>query len=138
MEPHRPTTGTPPATPSPLIAALRHTQRSVLGLLVCCAIAAVLSGFAPEEPPPDRWTATLGVGLGLGTIVLRRLGASPVIGARTAVLLVLGSLVLAGGLGLLGAWIAFRADATRSGLLLTLAGVIFALRPVAPAAARLR
>jgi len=122
--------------PSPLARAVRPTHRSVLALLGCCAIVTLLQGFPDEEPPPDRWVATVGVGLGLGSIVLRRLGASPVIRARSAALLLAASLVLAGGLGLLGAWTAWRDDATRTGLLFTLAGLIFALRPIAPAARR--
>jgi len=122
-----------PPHPHPLEAALRRTHRSVLVLLACCAGVIALHGFAGEEPPPDRWLTTAGVGLGLATVVLRRLGASPVIAARTSFLLLLAALVLAGGLGLLGVWVALGHDGPETGLLFTLAGAIFSIRPTRPA-----
>jgi hypothetical protein len=138
MEPARPTPDSRPTRPGPatLLAGLRRTRASVLALLGVCAVVIALHGFDHPEPPPDRWATTLGVGLGLGTVVLRRLGASPRVGPRTGFLCMVASLALAGGLGLLGAWMAWRIDATRTGILFTLAGTIFAVRPITGARAQ--
>lgn len=129
--PVAPSDGAP--DPTPLVEALRRTRRSVFVLLACSAGAIVLGGFAGDEPPPDAVTTTAAIGLGLGTIVLRQLGGSPVIGARTRMFLLVGSLVCAGALGLLGVFVAWSAGGARTGILFTLAGVIFAARPHAPA-----
>lgn len=122
--------------PQPLEAALRHTHRSVLGLLATCAVVIVLHGFSGEEPPPDRLLTTVGVGIGLTTVVLRRLGGSPVVGLRASFFLLLGALLLAASLGLLGAWITWARNGPETGILFTLAGVIFAIRPGQPVARR--
>jgi hypothetical protein len=115
--------------PSPLEAGLRRTHRSVLFLLASCAVAIVLHGFAGDEPAPNRWLTTAGVGLGLGTVVTRRLGGSPVMALRSRFFFLLAALVFSAVLGLLGAWIAWATDGPETGLLFTVAGAIFAIRP---------
>jgi len=104
----------------------------VLALLVACAAAIASSGFADQEPPPARWVSVAGVGLGLGTILLRRLGASPATGPERASFLTAGALVLCGALGVLGVWLAYGQGSPRSGMLFTLAGAVFAARPAKP------
>ncbi|MDG2052134.1 MAG: hypothetical protein P8M78_18435 [Myxococcota bacterium] len=112
--------------------SLQRAHRSVLVLLAACAAWILLQGFGPEESPPDRGWTTLGVVLGLGCVLFRRLGASPIRAPRTAFFLSLAALILAAALGLLGSWIAVTPGASRTGLLFTLAGFIFSLRPSRP------
>jgi hypothetical protein len=130
----------PPMTPEapeipPAEQTMHLTRRIVLALLAVCAVLIVVHGFAGEEPPPDREVATLGVLLALGSIVLRRVGGSPVIKPRTAFLLGMIGLLACGVLGLLGVYLAYSFDSPESGILFTLAGVIFALRPSQPISA---
>ena len=112
--------------------ALQRTHRSVLILLAACAAWILLQGFGPDESPPERGWTTLGAALGLGCVLLRRLGASPSRSPRAGFFLLLAALVFAAALGLLGSWIAATTGATRTGLLFTLAGLIFSLRPSRP------
>jgi len=107
---------------------LPPARRGVLGLLIGCGLVIAARGIGGDEPPPDRVATTAAIGLALGCIVLRRLAASPVIGAGTAHALALASLALAGGLGPLGLGLALVHAAPRSGLVYCLAGVIFSLR----------
>ena len=79
---------------------------------------------------PDHESAA--VALALVAIVLRRFAASPVARPGTARFLALGSLLASAGLGLLGAGLAFETGARETGLLFTLAGLIFALRVPRP------
>ena len=123
--------GTPPGA-TDLQRALQRTHRSVLILLAACAAWILLQGFGPDESPPERGWTTLGAALGLGCVLLRRLGASPTRSPRTGFFLLLAALVFAAALGLLGSWIAATTGATRTGLLFTLAGLIFSLRPSRP------
>jgi len=120
-----------PSRSADLLGALRTTHRSVLALLLVCALVIVSQGLEGDEPPPDRIFATLGIALGLLTIVLRRLGASPVISLRSGALLSLGGLVSAACLGGLGVYMATARNGAETGLLLTAAGLIFAIRPPA-------
>jgi len=117
-------------TPTPLEAALRRTRFSVLALLACCAGVVALRGFAGDEPPPDRWWTTLAVLIGLATIVLRRIAASPALRPPRAIFFLLGSLVLSAALGLLGVFVAYTGDAVRTGILFSLAGALFTIRPM--------
>lgn len=125
-----------PAAPAPQDRALRRAHRGTLGLLVACAIGIGARGFEGPEPPPDRLIGSLAVALALGSIVARRLGTSPVIGARAATAASLVSFALIGALGLLGVHLAWNFSAPETGLLVTLGGAIFALRPAAPAGVR--
>ena len=111
---------------------LRKLHRAVLILLGACALWIVFQGFNDPPSPPDQWILTLGVGLGLGTVILRRVGSSPKRPPQTALFLLMGALLLAGSLGLFGSWIAWSTGATQTGLLFTLAGLIFAIRPSRP------
>ena len=43
-------------------------------LLAACAAWILLQGFGPDESPPERGWTTLGAALGLGCVLLRRLG----------------------------------------------------------------
>lgn len=116
-------------TPTSLATALRRTRFSVLALLACCAGVVALRGFADDEPPPDRWWTTAAVVIGLGTIVLRRLAVSPAIRPPRTIWLLLGSLGLSACLGLLGVVVAYTGDAARTGILFSLAGALFTIRP---------
>ena len=121
-----------PIEATDLQRALQRTHRSVLILLAACAAWILLQGFGPDESPPERGWTTLGAALGFGCVLLRRLGASPTRSPRTGFFLLLAALVFAAALGLLGSWIAATTGATRTGLLFTLAGLIFSLRPSRP------
>jgi hypothetical protein len=125
-----------PPSPAPLNGALGRSRISVLVLLGLCVVAIVAGGTEGEEPPPDRLLSSIGVGLGLCAIVLRRFAGSPAIALRSAVFLSLGSLLASAGLGALGVFMAFDRAAPETGLLFVLAGVIFALRPAAAVAPR--
>jgi hypothetical protein len=116
---------------SPLQSAFKTTHRSVLGLLVVCLIVIVSQGIEGDEPAPDRALATIGIGFGLTTIVLRRLGSSPTITLKTSLFLGLASLLSSAGLGGLGVYIAIAQAGPQTGLLFTFAGLIFAMRPTA-------
>jgi len=125
-----------PAEAALLERALRRTQWSVLGLLATCAVLILLRGMPDDEPPPDRVIASLGVLLALGAVVLRRVGGSPAISPRSAVYFRLAGLLGCGALGVLGMHLAYGLGSPQSGLLFTLAGGIFALRPSQPTASR--
>jgi hypothetical protein len=114
---------------APTLQSMRRTQRIVLGWLAACTLLIVAHGFEGDEPAPDRVIATAGVLLALAAIVLRRVASSPTILARTALALRLGGLLACGALGVLGLYVAYGLDSPESGILFTLAGVIFALRP---------
>lgn len=115
--------------PAPHERAMRSTRLSVLGGLAVCALLILTHGFEGEEPPPDRLMATAAVLLALGSVVLRRIGSSPAMRPQTAIFLHLGALMMCGALGLLGVYLAYGLASPQSGILFTLAGVIFALRP---------
>jgi len=122
--------------PRPLDRALRRAHLSVLGTLLLCGLVIASGGFEGDEPPPSPTLATLGIALGIAAIVTRQLGTSPKLGAKARLLFSLASLALAVGLGLLGVFMAFGLDAPESGILFTLAGLIFSARPLAPLQSR--
>jgi hypothetical protein len=117
--------------PTELKQAVRRVHLSVLAVLATCGASILVKGFEGDEPPPDRIMATLGIALGLAAILARRMAASPAISAKTALFYTLSSLVIGAALGLLGAYLAWMLDASETGLLFTLAGLIFSLRPPA-------
>lgn len=113
---------------------LPGARRGVLALLAAAGLAIAFGDFQTEPPPPDPLATTFAVSLALGAIVLRRFASSPMINPGTAGLLAGASLACAGGLGLLGLGVALAKDSSETGLLFTLAGLIFALRPAPPPA----
>lgn len=125
----------PQPDPEPLRQAVRRTHRSVLALLALCALMTLVRGFAGDEPPPDRITTAWALGLALFGILARRAATSPQLGPRLIVGFGLASLLASAALGLLGVYLAWTQDAVQTGLVYTLAGVIFALRPPPPPSA---
>lgn len=115
----------------PLRAALKTAHRSVIALLVVCLVVIVSQGIEGDEPAPDRTLATLGIGLGLLTIVFRRIAAAPRVPLQTGLFLSLAALVTSAALGGLGVFIAAAEGGPETGLLFTVAGLIFAMRPAA-------
>jgi hypothetical protein len=110
------------------------------GLALCAAVVAALRGVAPRELAPglDRALLAAALGLALASILARQLAGARRTGLRVRVWLELASLLLAGGIGLVGvAAVELGADTTR-GLLHVFAGALFALRPAAPPGARPR
>ena len=79
-------------------------------MLGVSAAAIVLRGFGGDEPPPDGALTTAGVVLGLGHIVLRRLGESSRIAPAATRWLLVAAMALAAALGPLGVWIAWSID----------------------------
>jgi hypothetical protein len=114
---------------APLERAMRNTRRSVLGVLATCALLIFVHGFGGDEPPPDRLVATAAIVLALGAIVMRRVSTSPVIRPKTSIFLRLGALMTCAALGGLGVYLAYGLATPLSGILFTLAGIVFALRP---------
>ena len=111
---------------------LRGTHRSVLFLLALSASILFLGTFDAPSPPPDPSATSAAIALALAAIILRRFASSSVIRVRNAFFLSLGALVSAAGLGILGALLAFETGSADTGLLFTLAGLIFALRSPRP------
>jgi len=120
-----------PTRSADLLGALRTTHRCVVGGLLVCGLVIASQGLTGDEPTEDRTAATIGIALGLVSIVFRRLSASPAIALRSAALLALAGLVSAACLGALGVYLAISQDRPETGLLLTAAGLIFAIRPPA-------
>ena len=119
----------PSPDPSQLDAALRRVHRGVLATLAVCALligAAAGAGEGFSEMEVDRRWSVAALALAAGTILTRRSTKGT---PRQIVYRTLVSMVLAGGLGLLGVAIALREDQTTVGLLYTLAGGILSLRP---------
>ena len=129
-----------PSEPSPSdpLPVLRNTHRGVLLLLGVCGVAIGVAGGSGPTPPPNPWTTTAAVGLALVAIVSRRFASSPVASPATTTFLAVGALLASAGLGLLGAAIAFQTGSRETGLLFTLAGLIFALRVPRPSLERER
>jgi hypothetical protein len=108
--------------------SMKRIHWAALCLLAICAGLILIAPSAEKQPPPDRLITTLCVSLALLTIVSRRLGASPRIASRAATLWLVGALLAAICLGLLGTFEALYRGGTQTGLLFTLAGLIFAAR----------
>jgi len=111
---------------------LRNAHRIVLSLLVAVGGAIALGDLNAPTPDPEPKTTAAGLALALAAILLRRFASSAGIRPEKALWLALASLVSAGGLGLLGGYVALQTDSSETGLLLTLAGFIFALRVPRP------
>lgn len=107
----------------------RSARLAALAILAVSALIAFGQGI--ETSPESNPTATaLAVGLGLTSIVLRRMAQSQENSERTADILGYAALVAAAGLGILGAWAALRHGAGQTGLLFVTAGVLFSIRPL--------
>lgn len=134
-----PRTQTQPAplpSPTPLDDLHRRVHRGFLVAIAASAGAAALAGFAEAEPPPDGFTTTVAVALGLACVILRRLSTSPMIGVRAEFRLGAAGLASGAMLALLGAFMAWTHDAGRTGLAYAGAAFILCARP--PIASHLR
>ncbi len=120
------------ATPDPtsLNQALRRMHRSSLATLALCALWIAISGdVGSGDPEPRREYTLLALGLGLGSIVLRRFASSPSVALRSRVHLTLASLALAALIGVVGVATSLVEADSQTGLLLTLGAAILCLRP---------
>ncbi|MDE0886313.1 MAG: hypothetical protein OSB70_12370 [Myxococcota bacterium] len=115
---------------------LRGMHKAVLSLLTLLALNLFLGEFDEPSPPPDPQATTAAVGLALAAILLRRFASSPTIRPSSAVFLSVGALFSAAALGVLGTLLALESGSAETGLLFTLAGLIFALRVPRPFGAR--
>lgn len=114
-------------TPSPINP--RSARLAALAILAASALIAFRQGIE-ARPEIDPTATALAVGLGLTSIVLRRMAQNQKNSERTTDILGCAALAAAAGLGLLGAWAALRHDAGQTGLLFVTAGVLFSIRPV--------
>ena len=119
---------------SEIDAALRRVQRGVLITFAVCA--ALIAATAPSGPgtPPSRGYPIAAVALGLGSVLSRH--ASTAAPARARVYLALASLLLAGGVGLVGVTLALHDGPRGIALAYALGGAILCLRPPARLAVR--
>jgi hypothetical protein len=104
-------------------------------LLAAAGGAIALADLNAPAPDPEPHTTGAGLALALAAILLRRFASSAAIRPEKALWLAVSSLIAAGCLGLLGGYVAVQTGSSETGLLLTLAGFIFALRvprPVSP------
>jgi hypothetical protein len=118
-----------PPTANALDSSLRRAHRSALAALALCAVVIAVQQAAENEPPPERDVTLVVLALGVGTVVTRRLGTSPVIQARTRVFLTLASYLGAVGIGMAGVLIATGTGARQTGLVFTAAAIIICIRP---------
>ena len=111
---------------------LRNAHRIVLSLLVAVGGAIALGDLNAPTPDPEPKTTAAGLAIALSAILLRRFASKAGVRPEKALWLALASLVSAGCLGLLGGYVALQTGSSETGLLLTLAGFIFALRVPRP------
>ena len=107
----------------------RNARLATLAILAVSALIALGQGIetSPEsDPAATAWA----VGLGVTSIVLRRMAQNQETSERTADILGCAALAAAAGLGILGAWVALRDGAGQTGLLFATAGVLFSIRPL--------
>jgi hypothetical protein len=123
-----------PLGASQLDTALLRVRRGVLILFaVCAGLIAVTAPGGPVSSPP-RGFPIAAVALALGSIFARQ--ASAAARARARVHLALASLLLAGGIGLVGVALALRGGPRAIALAYVLGGAILCLRPPARLAPR--
>jgi hypothetical protein len=118
--------------PSGLNASLRRVQYSVLGTLVVCALViGAWSGAAGDRPASELPQGYLVAAIMLaGTSILVRRSVGGAVGdPRAFVVRSLVSLLLAGGLGLLGVAVTVREGHGTTGFLYAIAGGLLAIRP---------
>ena len=119
--------------PAPLDRALRRAHRTTLLGLVACLLVTFFQPAATDAAPPPTLYTLIAVGLALVSILFRQLGTSPRLTPRTRVLFTLGAFGVATALGVFGAGLALSSGARHTGLLFTLAAILFSLRPPPPA-----
>ncbi|MEE3327751.1 MAG: hypothetical protein VX252_10480 [Myxococcota bacterium] len=112
---------------------LRKVRQATLAVLAICALITFAQGIE-TQPGTDPLATSLAVGLGLASILLRRLASGQSTSRRTAELLGCACLGAAAGLGILGVWTALSHGAGQTGLLFVTAGVLFSIRPLQPVA----
>jgi hypothetical protein len=113
---------------------LRRVQLTVMGLLALCALIIVLAAEASDLGYTDR-RFTLGALMLGGGSILARGRALAARDSRTRVGLAAAAMLLAGGIGVLGAVLAVSQDERDAGLLFALGGALLALRGSAGARA---
>lgn len=133
----------PPEPPDPAAVAdvdalHRQIHRTFLVAIAVSAAAAAFAGFPDPEPAPDPRITSVAIALGLGSIVLRRLSTSPMIGPRAELRLGVAGLACAAALALLGVFIGWSQGAGRTGLAYAGAAFILSARPPIPSHLRVR
>ena len=125
----------PTPDPSALPGSLARVRLAVLvGIAACGAVVVMQPGEV--EQPLDRGITAAALGLGMLSIVARRVAALEATAARTAVSMALGGMLSALALGGLAVVVALQQSARETGLLLALGGFILALpRPILPSLA---
>jgi peptidoglycan/LPS O-acetylase OafA/YrhL len=107
--------------------ALRHAHRGVLAILVLCAAAIAATASAEASGPADPRYGLAAIAMAVGSILARRVtrdrAPSPW-HARFS----LASLLLAGGIGLVGLLLATRGGSRDTALLYVLGAAILSLR----------
>lgn len=119
----------PPPPPHPLQPALRVGHRAVLGWLALCALFSALQWGAADEAMPEPRLTTPAVVLALATVLLRRLGTSPVMTPGGRAFCTFAAYACAAALGALAAWVASAAGAPRIALVFIVGAVLFCLPP---------
>ena len=117
--------------------SLRATHRALLVWLVLCGLAIATRLGGEDAPPPPRAT-TAALVLAVATVLTRRIGSSPVVGATARRLFITVSYACAATIAGLGLYLAFEAGGARTGMLFTLGALIFCIVPprrAAPAGA---
>ena len=114
-----------------VLRSLRRVHRGTLALLAVCALVI----FASASPSGDqglggtdvRFTASA-LGLGIASIVLRGQAASLKRGFRARLAFAISSMLLAGGIGIVGVTLSVLRDEREAALLYAVGGVILVLR----------
>lgn len=109
--------------------SLQGPRRFALVILTLLGLFSASRGLE-ADPGPDRLMAAGAVTLAAAAVVLRRIAQAPSIKDPSAEIFGRAALGASVGLGLLGAWAAWRHGAGQTGLLFVLAGVLFAIRPL--------
>lgn len=108
--------------------SLRVTHRALLVWLVVCGLAIATQLGGDDAPPPPRAT-TAALVLAVVTVLTRRIGSSPVVGATARRAFITVSYACASTIAGLGLYLAFQAGGAQTGLLFTLGAFIFCVVP---------
>jgi hypothetical protein len=123
-----------PILASALDAALGRVRRGVLITFAVCAAVIAASASGGAAGPPPRGFPIAAVGLALASVFARQVSAAA--RGRTQIWLAVASLLLAGGIGLVGVTLALQGGSRGIALAYVLGGAILCLRPTAPLARR--